>query len=182
MEDILNASLAGGVAVGSSSDLVIGPWGALFVGCIAGIVSSIGYNVIQKNLEDLNILDTCGVNNLHGMPGLIGGIGGVISTLTASNSVYGDSIGSIFPARAGPDGRSAEKQALYQFLGIVISLAISIVGGIITGFFVKMLEKEDSKEFDDSEYWHVPKEEIPYYHAPEKKNDLPQDTVIDNTL
>ena len=82
MEDILNASLAGGVAVGSSSDLVIGPWGALLVGCIAGIISTIGYNIIQKYLENnFNILDTCGVNNLHGMPGLIGGLGGVISTL-----------------------------------------------------------------------------------------------------
>jgi len=182
MEDILNASLAGGVAVGSSSDLVIGPWGALLVGCIAGLISTLGYNLIQEYLEEkCNIMDTCGVNNLHGMPGLIGGIGGVISTLTASDSVYGDSIGSIFPARAGSNGRSAEKQALYQFLGIVISLAISIVGGIITGFFVKMLEKEDSKEFDDSEYWHVPKEEIPYYHAPEKKNSVP-DTIIDSTL
>ena len=179
MEDILNASLAGGVAVGSSSDLVIGPWGALFVGSIAGIVSTVGFNVIQKYLETFSILDTCGVNNLHGMPGLIGGIGGVISTLTASSSVYGDSIGDIFPARAGPNGRSAEKQALYQFFGVLITFGISILGGIITGFFVKMLEESESKEFDDSQYWHVPDEEIPYYHS---NNKNPINDSIDRTL
>ena len=108
-----------------------------------------------------------------------GGIGGVISTLTASSSVYGDSIGDIFPARAGPNGRSAEKQALYQFFGVLITFGISILGGIITGFFVKMLEESESKEFDDSQYWHVPDEEIPYYHS---NNKNPMNDSIDRTL
>lgn len=39
MEDIQNATLAGGVAVGSSSDLVVGPYGSLIIGLIAGIIS-----------------------------------------------------------------------------------------------------------------------------------------------
>lgn len=42
MEDIQNATLAGGVAVGSSSDLVIGPGGALMIGLISGIMSTLG--------------------------------------------------------------------------------------------------------------------------------------------
>lgn len=40
MEDIQNATLAGGVAVGSSSDLVIKPWAAITIGFIAGAVST----------------------------------------------------------------------------------------------------------------------------------------------
>lgn len=43
MEDIQNATLAGGVAVGSSSDLVVGPWASLLIGMVAGLVSVAGF-------------------------------------------------------------------------------------------------------------------------------------------
>ena len=38
-----NASLAGGVAVGTMADLVLNPWGSLLVGMIAGALSTFGY-------------------------------------------------------------------------------------------------------------------------------------------
>merc|ERR1719178_328351 len=51
MVDIQNATLAGGVAVGSASDLVIGSHGALIVGFLAGAWSVIGYIYISPWLE-----------------------------------------------------------------------------------------------------------------------------------
>merc|ERR1719399_1424400 len=101
MVSIQNATLAGGVAVGSSSDLVIQPWGAIAIGFAAGLLSVIGYVYIQPWLEmKLSLDDTCGVHNLHGMPGILGGLGGAIAAAAARPEDYGKNIGKVFAARA----------------------------------------------------------------------------------
>ncbi|KAG8145116.1 hypothetical protein E2320_013481, partial [Naja naja] len=70
MVHIQNATLAGGVAVGTSAEMMLTPYGALIVGFICGIVTTTGYVYITPFLDaKLHIQDTCGVHNLHGMPG-----------------------------------------------------------------------------------------------------------------
>jgi ammonium transporter Rh len=82
MEIILNASLAGGVAVGSAADIIVMPFGAMLAGFVTGIISSLGFAYISAYLrKTISLHDTCGVLNLHGMPGLIGGI---VSAIVAS--------------------------------------------------------------------------------------------------
>jgi len=147
-----NATLAGGVAVGSSADLVIGPHGALVVGAIAGILSVIGYTYISPWLDHrLSIHDTCGVHNLHGMPGLVGGLGGIISAATAGNSAYGDAIGDIFPARdqSSSDPRSASSQALFQLAALGTTLGIAILGGYLTGRLMRRLPTKKTPMEDE---------------------------------
>ena len=150
MVDIQNATLAGGVAVGSSADLVIAPWGALLIGLIAGTVSVLGYVYLSPKLEEYGIYDTCGVNNLHGIPGIIGGLGGFISASVADNNLYGDNISSIFPARA--EGRTAVEQGLFQLAALCTTLGISICGGLLTGSVLKYLP-EPNEYFEDEENW-----------------------------
>ncbi|XP_027758043.1 ammonium transporter Rh type A isoform X2 [Empidonax traillii] len=78
---IQNATLAGGVAVGTCADLNIHPFGAMCIGVLAGVVSVLGFHFLSPLLESkLNIQDTCGVHNLHGLPGILGGIAGIIVT------------------------------------------------------------------------------------------------------
>lgn len=75
MELILNATLAGGVAVGSVADVLTEPYMPMLIGYLGGVLSSIGFQKIGPWLSDtLNLQDTCGVNSLHGMPGIFGAL------------------------------------------------------------------------------------------------------------
>eukprot|EP01135_Chromosphaera_perkinsii_P001661 Nk52_evm38s208 gene=Nk52_evmTU38s208 len=167
MVDIQNATLAGGVAVGTSSDLVIEPWGAILIGMAAGLLSVVGYVYIQPFLEKkFGIQDTCGVHNLHGMPGIMAGIGGTISAATASSSEYGESIVEVFPARAYRDGTS---QAWAQFGTLCISFGMAVFGGIVTSFFMNQnwLCPAPANIFHDKDHWEV----APYYIQDEEDDE-----------
>jgi ammonium transporter Rh len=50
MEIVLNASLAGGVAVGSSCDIIVKPFGAMLAGFVTGVISSLGFAFLSKFL------------------------------------------------------------------------------------------------------------------------------------
>ncbi len=91
MEDILNATLAGGVAIGAACGIFINPAGALCVGLLAGIISTLGYRYLQGKLENwIGLDDTCGIHNLHGIPGVLGGIFGAIAIASYSSDPLTD--------------------------------------------------------------------------------------------
>lgn len=50
MVHVQNSTLAGGVAVGSVCNMLIGPHGALLIGLIAGVVSVLGYRYLSVRL------------------------------------------------------------------------------------------------------------------------------------
>ena len=127
--DVANASLAGGVSIGATCNLVSAPV-AFLIGVLAGTICVIGYNVIHPKLQKaLKLVDTCGVHNLHGMPGLLGGIIAVF----------------VVPSAAKP-----------QIIGILFTIVLAFAGGLISGNIIKLTgskEKvyQDSDEFADAE-------------------------------
>uniref|UniRef100_A0A4W5P7E8 Ammonium transporter Rh type A n=1 Tax=Hucho hucho TaxID=62062 RepID=A0A4W5P7E8_9TELE len=141
MVHIQNATLAGGVAVGTCADMNIGPFGAMIIGFVAGIVSTLGFKFLTPILaSNLGIQDTCGVHNLHGMPGILGGIAGIVAV------ALGKKNGS----------------AAMQGAALASSLGFALVGGTITGLIMKLPfwgQPPDQNCFDDSIYWEVPEEE-----------------------
>jgi len=51
---IQNATLAGGVAVGTMADMIIQPWAALLIGTLAGVLSVVGYRIITVRAPGLS--------------------------------------------------------------------------------------------------------------------------------
>lgn len=51
MEHVQNATLAGGVAMGSAASMPVQPFAALLIGSIAGIVSVIGYSFVKVSIN-----------------------------------------------------------------------------------------------------------------------------------
>ncbi len=102
--------------MGACADLLIQPGSAIAIGSLAGILSVAGYVHVQPFLERrLGLHDTCGVNNLHGMPSYLGACASIIAAYMASWDTYGEQMSVSFPARLNGAGRDASTQAAYQF-------------------------------------------------------------------
>lgn len=124
---VQNATLAGGVSIGATANLAMGPFGATLVGIIAGAISCVGF---CKPLIASDT-DTCGINNLHGMPGIFGGV-----------------VSAVIPFLVKDTGVIAANQAI----GLVGTLAVAVITGGLTGFILKCLGGP-SRPFHDSSYW-----------------------------
>ncbi|NP_001076198.1 ammonium transporter Rh type C [Oryctolagus cuniculus] len=158
MVHIQNATLAGGVGVGTAAEMMLMPYGALIVGFICGAVSTLGFVYLTPFLESrLRIQDTCGIHNLHGIPGLIGAIVGAVTAAYASPD--GDR-GFVYPF--GFHNEKDEKvQGRFQAFGLLLTLAIAMVGGTIMGLILKLPfwgQAMDEDCFDDSIYWEMHEE------------------------
>jgi ammonium transporter Rh len=139
MVDMANAALAGGVAIGSTCN-IISPTGAFAVGLVAGAVSVIGYVFIQPALESrFKLVDTCGVHNLHGMPGLLGAIVAMM----------------VVPGIAAA-----------QFIGIIFSVMLAFIAGLTAGAIIRATGTTRLAYEDSEEFTHV---EAPEEAAPELK-------------
>lgn len=128
--DIANAALAGGVAIGSTFDHA-SHGGAILIGAIAGGISVLGFALLQERQQKVfKSVDTCGVTNLHGLPGLFGGLAAIFTV----------------------DGLNAGS----QLSGIGITIIIASVSGIIVGKIVSLFGRRkipyvDAEEFEDVE-------------------------------
>jgi ammonium transporter Rh len=125
ISDMANAALAGGVAIGATCNVVSAQL-ALIIGALAGALCVFGYVIVQPIIQRaFKIVDSCGVHNLHGMPGLLGGLAAIF----------------VVPGIAGA-----------QLAGIVFTVAFALIGGLVAGFIVralgtKKLAYEDEEEF-----------------------------------
>lgn len=100
--DVQSATLAGGVAMAASADMIISPTICLLIGGLAGISSVLAHVYIEPWLRSKFFLtDECRAFNIHGVPAIIGAIFAAILAYSASLDLYGlDSLATVFPAMA----------------------------------------------------------------------------------
>ncbi|TSK45828.1 Ammonium transporter Rh type C 1 [Bagarius yarrelli] len=177
MVHIQNSTLAGGVAVGTAAEFMLMPYGSLIVGFCCGIISTLGYIYISPFLEKkLLIQDTCGVHNLHALPGVIGGIVGAITAAAASEPVYGkEGLTNTFDFEGSFKNRSPAVQGGFQAAAMIVAMCFGIGGGILVGLILRLPiwgSVADDKCFEDEIYWEVPGEEEPVQPVLEYNNHM----------
>ncbi len=124
--DIANAALAGGVAIGATCDYAT-HLEAMIIGLVAGAISTIGFAIFQEKQEKFHkIIDTCGVSNLHGIPGIFGG-------LVAILVVEGLDVSA-------------------QIKGILLTVILAIIGGLLSGKIISWFGKPNEIYNDDTEF------------------------------
>ncbi|XP_016068186.1 PREDICTED: ammonium transporter Rh type A [Miniopterus natalensis] len=140
MVHIQNATLAGGVAVGTCADMAIHPYMSMVIGSLAGIISVLGFKFLTPLFATkLRIQDTCGVHNLHGLPGMLGGLAGIAAVALGASDVS-------TPAM--------------QAAALGSSIGTAVAGGLITGLILKLPiwgQPPDEYCYDDSVFWEVPR-------------------------
>ena len=130
------AMLAGLVAIGAPL-LMVGPWGALLIGLLAGVLSTLCFIYLQPWLcSKLGVLDVMGVHNLHGMGGWFGAIVAAIIVGSFANVAMA-----------------------------VVTVVITVVTGAIIGFICKLTRGQmDEICTDDTDFI---KSEAPAEGVPE---------------
>ena len=116
------AILAGGVAIGATVDLA-SPWQAWVIGAIGGVVSTLSFLYLNDWLvRKTGVLDTMGVHNLHGTPGVFGALAAIV-------------VAGAPPA---------------QWAAIAGTFVIAMVTGVITGLVLRLFPRPAAM-LDDAE-------------------------------
>lgn len=154
IDNVLNSTVAGGVIIGASADLIPNSYIALIFGFFGGVLSSVGFEYIAPFLKKkINLQDTAGVHNLHGMPGFFAGILSIIVILSSTSEKFKQNVGEYFHV---DENRSQFEQAGFQAAALFTTLGISIVSGFFTGIFLNMeffKKVGDLDLFDDKTFW-----------------------------
>uniref|UniRef100_A0AC35FTM8 Ammonium transporter AmtB-like domain-containing protein n=1 Tax=Panagrolaimus sp. PS1159 TaxID=55785 RepID=A0AC35FTM8_9BILA len=143
MLHIQSSTLAGGIAIGTVANVILYPHHAIIVGVITGVLSVVGHVAVTPKFFErkLHLSDTCGVHNLHGLPGLLAGALSVFFALWYNPADYGPRIHKIYPYFKGGErggDRDQYSQALFQLSGIFITVIAAIITGLFTGLIVRL--------------------------------------------
>ncbi|OYT16019.1 MAG: hypothetical protein B7C24_09940 [Bacteroidetes bacterium 4572_77] len=99
----------------------------MIIGALAGVLSTVGFAIFQEKQEKFHkIVDTCGVTNLHGLPGIFGGLAAIFVV----------------------DGLDVSA----QLKGIAVTIVLAVVAGLISGKIISLFGTPDQIYDDEAEF------------------------------
>ncbi|XP_072533481.1 rh blood group, D antigen [Salminus brasiliensis] len=141
MVHVQGSILAAGVATGAAVTTV--PWMDMTIGFCAALLSTLGFRYLKDHmLHAFECHDTCGVLNVHAIPGMLGYFAYLLIRLVRVD-----------------DGTVAIRLAMHHISILLITVSMSLVSGIITGLLLKWSfwrPQQDRKCFDDQAFWEFP--------------------------
>ncbi len=178
VEDIINSSFAGGIAISGCCSIIRSFYLSIVFGIIAGALSSSLFYSLNDKLTKIGYHDTSGILYYHGIPGLLGGILSTIFVGCLANWDYNKSeldnnrhelymslIDEFLPKEFAynitklykrDDNISIGTRAWIQFGCIFLTIVIAGVTGLFSGFLIKFCNCEIAKRyFNDSEFFDV---------------------------
>lgn len=148
MESILNATLSGGVVIGAPCSMIYRPGVAITIGFTTGMISTLAFHKLTpKLLSCIGLYDTCGIHNLHGIPGLLGGIWSAI-IVAFYNTGYDLKVAAKYSTGQFLNlNTDFLTQGGLQIAGTFASLGMGIGFGIIGGFISRIFYTEKNRYF-----------------------------------
>ena len=166
VEDILNASFAGGIIISGCCNIIKEFWSCIIFGIVAGGISSFLYNILNKRLINKGYHDTSGIIYYIGIPAFLGGI---ISTIFVGNlenwkltekNEMKYFVGGILDYDKFDYNMDFSKRAGIQFAAIFITILIAAASGLVAGFSIKFCNCNIAiRYFNDSEFFDVSENE-----------------------
>ncbi|XP_051503884.1 rh blood group, D antigen [Myxocyprinus asiaticus] len=142
MMHVQSSALSGGVAIGVAMTAVHAPWVAMTIGFCAALLSTLGFRYMKGHmLFAFECHDTCGVINVHAIPGILGWLAHLLLQMTSTESTI------------------AMQFAVHHIFVLLITVCMSMVMGTATGLFLKWSfwrSQQDRKCFDDQAFWEFP--------------------------
>ena len=153
LDQMANATLAGGVIMGSGADMIQSGFVANFVGFLGGAISTVLFQYAPPILQQNGLHDVAGIFNLHFIPGVIGGLLSVIYRAIWIDAGSGS-----------------------QFMGVVVSVLLAAVAGNFTGKYIRVFHSTETANdfYNDFYFAHLEEnvsDKLAYYEKNQKNGE-----------
>jgi len=188
--EIHHATLAGGVAIASTSIYFLPAAAAMTIGFIVGVLSTACYLYLTPALKRfMRLADTAGVHSLHGVPALVGAFvstivvaiaDSIFESTEARNAELSDSVTELNSNINGTVSigytysikpvdlwyTDGSEHAVNHLFVLLVTFFLALIAGCLTGGFIKFFAwvtktgVPEEDQYQDKTTFHVPEDYV----------------------